>query len=280
MKNNLMQKRGVIALALFSLVVTTILQGATTVKTQAGDDVEGMELRAIQIDRFENEPWEATSTPFDPIIIPEKPEIKPINDCKPKNLLTDASNKNCMGLRFRFVYPGTNVVELVPPKSREYERFEGRLDENQKPVVRKVRGIRMPGKVKAISIWVLGRGNEFNLEGWVEDWKGNTHIYQFGSLDFVGWRPLTITIPENVPQDVESFPQTKNLVFKKLVLRSTPKTSQEEVVVFFDSLKVLTDTYDVFFDGADVDFDDKDKQKKADAKNYQESLNKGNGGNK
>ena len=105
----------------------------------------------------------------------------------------------------------------------------------------------------------------------VEDWKGDTHIFKFGMVDFIGWRPLSVNIPEAVPQ-VDSYPQTKTLVFKKFVIRSMPTSNQEKVVLFMDSLKVLTTLYDVYFDGMDVNFDPVDRQEKERIKRYAEQL--------
>mgnify|MGYP000638542762 CR=1 FL=1 len=53
-----------------------------------------------------------------------------------------------------------------------------------------------------------------------------------------------------------------------------PTANTEKVVIFFDAVKVLTDMYDVHFDGADVDFDDNDKKEKAEAKEYAKNLKK------
>jgi hypothetical protein len=281
-------------LALIPLLYSfTAISGKSAIKTLNGDDVDGMELRSVQVEGFETEPWTAVVTPGDPEAIPavvdaqgssmqgekwNSPESglkgTTAQKCRPQNLAIDETNNKCFGLRFKFIYPGNNVVALSPPPTKKVYRVLDELDNNNKPKVQEVAGIKLPGKVKAVSVWVLGRGNDYTLEAWVQDWRGSTHILKMGSVNFVGWRPLSAKIPVYVPQDVDTYPQTKNLVLTKMILRSKLTANTEKVVIFFDSVKVLTDLYDVHFDGADVDFDDMDKKEKAEAKEYQKNLKK------
>ncbi|MCB1176553.1 MAG: hypothetical protein KDK36_03135, partial [Leptospiraceae bacterium] len=252
--------------------------------------------RAITIENWDKTAWEVF-TDKDQVEYPTYPgsnydykdklatsqalrEVKLIDggyprDIKYLDLKTDKKDLKVLGVKFKFTYPGNNEVTIRPPRSKDFEivRPRGYVSDNNltskeqktpvdkrspSTVVDTIYGIEFPGVAKAVSVWVCGRGNDYDLEGWIEDYKGDTHVLKFGNLGFVGWRPMTAKVPSYIPQFTDTYPASKTAVFKQFKIRSNPRSTGETVFLFLDELRVLTDAFEVHFDGANLHFDDED----------------------
>ncbi len=249
--------------------------------TNVPSDISGEELKAAVIEDFEtaevgDKGWTIQSTPKqftkgesedkykskNPVPVLELKVIKGgPNDMNVEEYsLTGLGKKKekVLGAKFKFRYPGNNTVHIIAPPELTWK--DKQVVQTYNPSTRKEeqeRGLQLPGKARGISLWVHGRGNPYDLEVWVKDYRGDTHILKLGSVNFVGWRPLKVYIPTNVPQSFESFPQTRITKISRFVLRSQGNATAEELIndtyFFFDQIKALSDTYEVNFDGADLE---------------------------
>ena len=248
--------------------------------TNVPADLSGDEELAVVIEDFESSAvgdngWKVDSVPRKFVKAETEQKLKmknPVNILEMKIIpgnpndmnvqewsLTEKGKKKekCLGVKFQFRYPGTNEIHILAPPQLDWKDKTPKLTFN--PSTGKdeqERGLELPGKAKGISLWVHGRGHPYTMEAWVKDYRGATHIVKFGSLNFVGWRPLKAYIPISVPQEFESFPQTRILKITRFVVRAVPNAPREELMevayLFFDQVKVLTDTYEVNFDGNEL----------------------------
>ena len=248
--------------------------------TNVPADISANEELAVVIEDFENATvgdngWQVESVPRKFVKAETEQKLKmknPVNILEMKLIpggpndmnvqewsLTEKGKKKekCLGVKFQFRYPGTNEIHILAPPQLDWKDKTPKLTFN--PSTGKdeqERGLELPGKAKGISIWVHGRGHPYTMEVWVKDYHGATHILKLGSINFVGWRPMKVAIPVNVPQEFESFPQTRITKITRFVIRAVPNASREELMevayFFFDQVKVLTDTYEVNFDGNEL----------------------------
>ena len=258
--------------AIIVVIVGMVLVGffpekvQSRIVTNVQPDISAEQFSALVVEDFETQAdWQLETIPKknadpkkDPVPVLELKYV----DGGPADLLTEKwspinkglEKKKCLGVQFKFRYPGFNSVHLLPPLEVQWDNpgkavltYDSRSGKDVQE-----RAIQLPGRAKAISMWVHSRGNNYTLEVWIKDYKGDVHVLKMGSLNFVGWRPMKAYIPENVPQETNSYPQTRVTKIVRFVIRANPEAGNEEVFLFFDQLKVLTDTFEVNFDGQNL----------------------------
>jgi len=120
----------------------------------------------------------------------------------------------------------------------------------------------LPGRVKALDMWVWSGNYDYYLEAFVRDYKGIVYTITMGDLNFVGWKNLRVNIPDNIPQSKKYLPKRQSLSLVKFRIWTRPTESvvipgtapdatplDRSVKFYFDNIKVLTDTFETLFDG-------------------------------
>lgn len=282
----------IITLCMTAAFITnlSVRNADSKIVTNVPADVSGDETKALVVEDFENlkivekvdeDGWFVTSNPKQFVTGDDETkkkknpvmalQLKPVdggpNDMKVEDAYSPTGlgkeKKKNLGVHFRFRYPGTNSVSIEPPMEIDWKDRTPVLTYDQ--AMRKdvpERGIQLPGRAKAVSMWIHARGFPYTVELWIKDFKGDVHILEKQSINFVGWRPMTFEIPENMPQSSDTYPVTRTSKLVRIVIRevssvagehtSTSTRNSSDVYVFFDQIKVLTDTYEVYFDGQDL----------------------------
>jgi hypothetical protein len=152
-----------------------------------------------------------------------------------------------MAIHGKFNRKAYNYLEIVP------------VDPSKKGAdgLPEPKPIPIPGRVQLIDLWVWGSSYNYWLDIHLQDYRGVDHVLQLGSLQYAGWRNLSVTVPGSIPQASPYIPRFRGLVITKLVLWTRPDAPVDGFYVFLDDLKVLTDLFETRFDGdelADPDY--------------------------
>lgn len=117
--------------------------------------------------------------------------------------------------------------------------------------------IPIPGRAQAIDLWAWGSNYNYWLDIHLQDYRGVDHVLHLGSLRYMGWRNLKVSVPGSIPQASAYLPRFRGLVITKLVMWTRPEESVDGFYLFIDDLKVITDLFETRFDGdelADPDY--------------------------
>jgi hypothetical protein len=224
-----------------AFVALTLFAGSGGIYLNAQDD--GKEKKRQEgliedwLDNFENsEDWRAMSTcPVGDTKIRKYPgKPRPVDQAGKfvnekgeagefADELTDENgithqNKNVLGIKTYFLDRGFDRVEVFPPN--EY-------------IIR--------GKAKEIKIWVLGRKFRHTLHIKLRDYRGHIHKLKVGTLDFWGWKEMSVIIPGWLPQSASYALLDKNLHFVSFYVESDRFEVPGTFYFYLDQFRVITD---------------------------------------
>jgi len=151
-------------------------------------------------------------------------------------------NLNSLGIWGRFDRRGYNWVDVFPAVPGS-----GQNGEDPQPFE-----IPIPGRIQYLDMWVWGSNLNYYMEAYFRDYQGVVHTLYLGSLRYQGWKNLRVRIPTNIPQSKRVLPRYAGLTFVKFRIWTTPSEMVDNFYVYFNQMKVLTDTFESLFDGDDL----------------------------
>ena len=112
--------------------------------------------------------------------------------------------------------------------------------------------IPIPGRLQYLDMWVWGSNMNFYLEAYFRDFQGVVHNIYMGDLAFQGWRNLRARIPHTIQQSKRVLPRLAGLHFVKFRIWTTPVERVDNFYVYFNQMKILTDTFESLYDGDEL----------------------------
>jgi hypothetical protein len=223
-------------LALFLSIGMLYAQAESPAGGQVAANDEDSPLRKIILDDFEeSEDWRVKSTTplgeTKTLKLVQRGLMKDVFDEKtvPDNGGDKIEKNHILGVKTFFAAKGFDRVELYPPHE-----------------------FIIKGKVRQISVWVLGRKYRHTLFAKFRDYKDTTHSVRLGKLDFFGWRKLTATIPGYIPQSTRFALLDKNLHFVSLFVTSDNHEVAGDFYFYVDDLQVRADRSESKYPGSEI----------------------------
>ncbi len=103
--------------------------------------------------------------------------------------------------------------------------------------------IPVEGIVKTLSVWVVGRNFNHVLKIQFTDYRGQPQELTIGTLNFIGWKKLTVAIPPSILQTEYHYTYRSGIRITGLKIETDPLDSFGTYYVYFDDLRAVTDLF-------------------------------------
>ena len=189
-----------------------------------GVDTAQQNLQEISIERFEDPGFWKVSMPLDRGVVShrrlegEPADKEPIEGEVEAGI--DTTDENVIGVKVEYYNRGSTQISLEP-----------------------ARPLSVPGIVKTLSLWVVGRNFNHTLSIVIEDYFGNRNVLPLGRLNFSGWKKLTVAVPPTVEQRNPHYNQQTGIKILGLVIDTEISETYGTYYVYFDDLRAVTDLF-------------------------------------
>ncbi|MDR3343874.1 MAG: flagellar filament outer layer protein FlaA [Treponema sp.] len=225
-------KRYIIGIAL--LVVTGILF-AQNEEVGAGDssrlgiDTAQQRLKEVSVDKFEHEGyWHSTMSAEAGYVVSRLFEGSPADkQALEEEADLDIPDRYVLGTRVDFLHRGHSSFTLYPR-----------------------RPIPIEGITKTVSVWVVGRNYNHELKLLIQDYFGRPFELSLGTLNFQGWKKLTVAIPPQTEDGRNGIVQRNYHYTNQLGIKITgfrvdcdPTETIGSYYLYLDDLRAVTDLF-------------------------------------
>lgn len=106
-----------------------------------------------------------------------------------------------------------------------------------------VRPLPVEGIAKTLSIWVVGRNMKHQLSIIISDYFGNKAEITMGTLNFSGWKKLTVAVPPSIKQRDFHYLDKMGIKIHGFRIVTDPLEAYGTYYVYFDDLRAVTDLF-------------------------------------
>jgi len=136
------------------------------------------------------------------------------------DIAQDEQDRYVLGLKVNFYRRGFNSFAMYP-----------------------VRPIPIEGITKTVSIWVIGRNTKHVLKLLISDQFGHRAEITMGSLNFSGWKKLTVAIPTSIVQKDYHYSNRMGIKIEGFKILCDPMEAYGTYYIYFDDMRAMVDLF-------------------------------------
>jgi hypothetical protein len=207
-----------------AVAALAVAQRANPAASEIGVDTAQQSLQEISISKFEDSGFWRVYMPIDQGVIESRRFEGGPNDKPPleeeEALGIATPDDYVLGVKASFFRRGNHEIYIQP-----------------------IRPLQVPGITKTINLWVVGRNFNHRLYVVVGDYFGNINMLEMGTLNFSGWKEMTVAVPPTIVQRDFHYNDRMGLQILGFMIQPDMMETYGTYYVYFDGLRVLTDLF-------------------------------------